>query len=176
MHIHTHTHVQKYIQAYIQTVHTYIYTQQCVFSQQHKDCHLQIQSSNLLLKIQAVIFIRRQQPKPSFLRTKGHVCGGADISTPLALTHSLQRQRLCLVTHRDSVSGSTAWYKPVLPQAAAAVFFLDSFRYFPFNTDTTNTYIKCLLNVNTNIHTINKAQLFVRKEQLYDGSKEAQGS
>lgn len=32
-----------------------------------------------------------------------------------SLTHSLQRRRLCLVTHRDSVSGSAAWCEPALP-------------------------------------------------------------
>lgn len=101
---HTHTDICKDTQAHMYT-HTH----------KHRDCHLQIQSTNLLLKIQAATFIRRPQPKPSFLQTKGHVCGVADISTSLSLTHSLQRQRLCLVTHRDSVSGSAAWCEPVLP-------------------------------------------------------------
>lgn len=80
----------------------------CVRSQQHKDCHLQIHSTDWLLKIQAVTFIRRPEPKRFFLQTKGQVCGRADISTSPSLTHSLQRQRLCLVTHGDSVSGSAA--------------------------------------------------------------------
>ncbi len=65
-------------------------------------CHLQIHSTDLLLKIQAITFIRRLQPKPSFLQTKGHVCGRADISTslsnsltPKAKIMSRYTQRLC---------------------------------------------------------------------------------
>lgn len=147
--------------------HTHTCTCMCVCSQQHRDCHLQIQSTDLLLKIQAVTFIRRPQPKPSSLQTKGHVCGSADISTSLSLTHSLQRQRLCLVTHRDSVSGSAAWCEPVLPQAVVgeAVFFHCSFKcslcHYAHRNKHKHTYIMYniyLLYWYKYINSINKAQ------------------
>lgn len=88
---------------------------------------------NLLLKNSSCNFYHAPAAKtflPTFSQTKGHVCGRADISTSLSLTHSLQRQRLCLVTHRDSVRGSAAWCEPVLPEAAAGedVFFILSLK------------------------------------------------
>lgn len=108
-----HKHVHQHSGAHVQR-HTLTQNNVCANSKT-KICHLEIQGANVPLKIQAVTFIRRPQPKPSFFQTKGHVCGRADISTSLSLTHSLQRQRLCLVTHGDSVRSSTAWCEPVLP-------------------------------------------------------------
>lgn len=89
-------------------------------SRQHEDRHLQIPSTDLLRKIQAVTFIRRPGAKnpPPPLQTKGQVCGRADILTSPSNSLTLQRQRLCLVTCSNSDGGSAAPCEPVLPEAA----------------------------------------------------------
>lgn len=91
--------------------HTRMHTSYVDARSDNKDCcHLQIRSSDSLLKKKspAVTFIGGPpEPKRSSLQTKGQVCGGADISTSPSLTHSLQRQKDCIWLNRGWAAPST---------------------------------------------------------------------
>lgn len=61
---------------------------------------LQLHDGSFQIPKTSVRFIRHCEPDRSFLQAKGQVWRRTDISP--SLTHSLQRQRLSLVTHSDS--------------------------------------------------------------------------
>lgn len=76
---------------------------------------LQLHDGPLQITKKKVQVLSCTEPDRSFLQAKGQVWRRSDISP--SLTHPLQRQRLSLVTHSDSDSGSAAWCHPVLPSA-----------------------------------------------------------
>lgn len=85
-------------------------------------------------------FIRHCEPDRSFLQAIGQVWRRTDISP--SLTHSLQRQRLSLVTHGGSDSGSAAWCHPVLPSAVVGQTV-----FYPITAITTQRREHIIYNV-----------------------------
>lgn len=110
-----------------------------------------IQSTYLHLKTQAITFIRRPEPKPFSLQTKGHIGGRADISTSPSWTLSLQNAKIYLVAYSNSVTGSTVQCQSALPFAlveqAALLTYLNT---VPVNLHSETSahiiYTICILN------------------------------
>lgn len=89
-------------------------------------------------KIQS--FIRHCEPDRSFLQAIGQVWRRTDISP--SLTHSLQRQRLSLVTHSVSDSSGAAWCHPALPSAVVGQTV-----FYPITAITTQRREHIIYNV-----------------------------